>query len=324
MRFWDDDIEAMRPEARECVAAHLDALRAAYNNRPALAADADRFERARAVRASFPEFPLHPAGVDRVLDGVPCRVFLPAAAPDTTTARAVVVHLHGGGMVLGVPEMNDAGNAELARRHRVAVVSVGYRTAPEHPYPAGIDDAHRVTRWALEHGHAELGARDVLLAGESAGAYLAVMTLLRLHDEHVDLGRVRGVMLSYGVYDWGRSGAQRPGALLEAGDPGFFANCYLPERSPDERRAPEVSPFYADLHDLVPAFVCVGTDDHLLDDSLGLAARWAAAGNDAELVVLPDLPHAFEMYRCGIVDACATAKAAWFEARLAPAPAVHG
>jgi acetyl esterase len=117
---------------------------------------------------------------------VPCRVFVPTDAP----ARAVYVHLHGGGMVLGVPEMNDVGNAELAHRHGVVVVSVGYRTAPEHPHPAGVDDAWSVARWVLDHGGTEFGASDVLLGGESAGAYLAVMTLLRLRDEDTGLRRV--------------------------------------------------------------------------------------------------------------------------------------
>jgi acetyl esterase/lipase len=320
VRFWDDELETLRAEARQCVAEHLDALRAAYNDRPPLAADLDRFERARAVRASFPRFAPHPAGHDRMLDGVPCRVFLPTESP----ARAVYVHLHGGGMVLGVPEMNDTGNADLAHRHGIVVVSVGYRTAPEHPHPAGIDDAWSVTRWVLDHGEAEFGPRDVLLGGESAGAYLAVMALLRLRDEHAELRRVRGVKLSYGCYDWGRARSRRRGAILDAGDPDFFAHCYLPDRSPEERSDPSISPLYADLHDLVPAFVCVGTEDHLLDDSLVLAARWAAAENDVELFVLPDLPHAFEMYRCGSVQACATAAARWFEAQLTRATAAHG
>jgi acetyl esterase/lipase len=222
----------------------------------------------------------------------------------------VVLHFHGGGLVVGSQLMNDAGNAELARRHDAELVSVGYRLAPEHPFPAGIDDAHRVARAKLERG-------DVLLVGESAGAYLAVMTLLRLRDEGADLARVRGVVLSYGVYDWSRGASRRPGALLDSGDPDFFARCFLPDHSPEERRAPDVSPMFADLTNLVPAFLCVGTDDHLLDDSLGLAARWAAAGNDTELVVLPDLPHSFELYQCGIVAACAAAKDAWIEDHLA-------
>jgi acetyl esterase/lipase len=318
LRFWDDDIEAMRPEARTCVAAHVEALRAAYNDRPPLPQDLDRFARAAAVRASLPEFPPHPAGVDRDIDGVPCRTFLPLSPP-----RGVVIHLHGGGMVLGVPEMNDTGNAEFAERHRVVVISAAYRTAPEHPHPAGIEDAHTAARWVLDHGEAEFGTRDVLLGGESAGAYLAVMTLLRLRAEHADLRRVLGVKLSYGPYDWSRSGARRSG-LLATGDPSFFRSCYLPGRSDDECRDPAISPRFAELHDLVPAFIAVGTEDDLLDDSLVLAARWAAAGNDVDLFVLPDLPHSFEMYRCGIVQACATAEAQWFEAQLTRAAAPHG
>jgi acetyl esterase/lipase len=318
VRFWNDDIEAMRPDAQRCVVERTAALRAAYNDRPPLAANLDRFERARAVRSSFPEFPAHAAGEDHVIDGVRCRVFAPA----TSSARAVYVHLHGGGMVLGTPEMNDGGNAALAERHGVAVVSVGYRTAPEDPHPAGIDDAVAVTQWVLAHAADELGAREVLLGGESAGAYLAVMTLLRLRDDGADLHRIRGAKLSYGVYDWGRPGATRRGALLDAGSPAFFQDCYPPERTDAERGDPSISPLHADLHGLVPAFVSVGTEDHLLDDSLGLAARWAAAGNDVELVVLPDLPHAFEVYDCGITAACATAQAEWFDARLAAASPV--
>jgi acetyl esterase/lipase len=312
LRYWDDDLEAMRPDARACVAAHAERLRAAYNGRAPLPPDLDRVARARAVRSSLPEFPPHPAGAARELAGVPCRVFLPDDTP-----RAVYVHLHGGGMVLGVPEMNDAGSAARVQRHDVAVVSIGYRTAPEDPHPAGIDDAVAVTSWVLEHGAAELGSGDVVLGGESAGAYLAVMTLLDLRDSGAELRRVLGAKLSYGVYDWARSGATRRGALLDAGDAHFFRDCYLPDRTDAERRDPSVSPLYADLRGLVPAFVCVGTEDHLLDDSLGLAARWQAAGNALELFVLPDLPHAFEMYQCAIVDACAAAETAWLDARLA-------
>lgn len=319
MRFWDDDIEAQRPEARACVAEHLETLRAVHNDRPPLPGGLDPFERARAVRASFPQFPKDPAGADRAIEEVPCRVFRPSAAP-----RAVYVHVHGGGMVLGVPEMNDAGNAALAAEHDVVVVSVGYRTAPEHPHPAAIDDVHAVASWVLDRGEAELGTRTLLLGGESAGAYLAVMTALRLRDQQPDLRALRGLKLSYGPYDWGRSPARRGGTLLDAGDPHFFARCYLPDRSEDERRDPTVSPLYADLHGLAPAFVCVGTDDRLLDDSLGLAARWQAAGNDVELFVLPDLPHAFEMFDCGIVRACAAAERAWVAARLADGEAARG
>ena len=89
MRFWDDEIEAMRPEACQCVADRIGLLRSAFNDRPPPAPDLDRFERATLLRSSFPHFPPHPAGRDREIDGVPCRVFLPpASAPPRSTCTS--------------------------------------------------------------------------------------------------------------------------------------------------------------------------------------------------------------------------------------------
>ncbi len=83
----------------------------------------------------------------------------------------------------------------------------------------------------------------------------------------------------------------------------FFGDCYLPGMTDDERRAPEISPAFADLSNLPPALMSVGSADHLLDDTLMLASRWAAAGNEVELFVAPDMPHGFGAYPCGITDA---------------------
>jgi acetyl esterase/lipase len=80
----------------------------------------------------------------------------------------------------------------------------------------------------------------------------------------------------------------------------FFVECYLPGMTDDERRAPEISPAFADLDDLPPALMAVGSADHLLDDTLMLASRWAAAGNEVDLFVAPDMPHAFMAYPCAI------------------------
>ena len=80
----------------------------------------------------------------------------------------------------------------------------------------------------------------------------------------------------------------------------FFGDCYLPGMTDDERRAPEISPAFADLSNLPPALMSVGSADHLLDDTLMLASRWAAAGNEVELFVAPDMPHGFGAYACGI------------------------
>ena len=100
----------------------------------------------------------------------------------------------------------------------------------------------------------------------------------------------------------------------------FFCDCYLPGRTTDERRDPAVSPAFADLHGLPPAFMSVGTSDHLLDDTLLLATRWRAAGNPVSLFVAPDMPHGFQAFPCGITKACNAAQDTWLAEVLATGP----
>jgi acetyl esterase/lipase len=92
--------------------------------------------------------------------------------------------------------------------------------------------------------------------------------------------------------------------------------CFVPGMTGDERRAPEVSPAYADLHGLPPCFVSAGTSDHLFDDSLVFATRAAAAGVDVELFVLPDLPHAFQVFDCGITRLWSRRVTEWMSERI--------
>lgn len=313
MRLWSDEVDALRPEARAVVEAGMAVIAEALAG--AGEPPEDLHDRARFSRASFAAtFPAAAAdGVDEVLAGVPCRVFRPVGP-----ARAVYLHFHGGGMILGAPVMNDPGNADLARRHGVAVVSVDYRLAPEHPYPAGPDDGVAVARWLLDHAGATFGTERLVLGGESAGGYMAAAVLLRMRDELDAAHRVDGVNLVFGVFDWGLSPSQRgmrasTGAdMLTTDGIEMFGECYLPGTTLEERRRPEVSPVFADLHGLPPALFSVGSADHLLDDTLLMATRWAAAGNDAELFVAPDMPHGFQAFPCGITTAWAERTDAWF------------
>jgi acetyl esterase/lipase len=258
-----------------------------------------------------------PEAVDERIAGVRCRLFVPERP-----AAATYLHFHGGGMYLGTPEMSDLTNVATSRAHDLAVVSVDYRLAPEHPFPAGPDDGVAVAAWLLEHGPDRFGTDRILIGGESAGGYMAAAVLLRIRDELGAVDRVDGANLVFGVHDWGRSPSQRglrPGSGPDLLDPAgieFFTECYLPGRSDDERRAPEISPAFADLRGLPPALLSVGTDDHLLDDTLWLASRWAAAGNETELFVAPDMPHGFMNFPCGISAAWATQTSDWFSARL--------
>jgi acetyl esterase len=315
MELWSDEVEAMRAEARAVVIAGLPAIRAAYGQPEHPPADA--LERAGLARARFATIPPVPEGRDRTVAGVRCRVFVPDGA-----ARAVYLHFHGGGMVSGSPQVNDVANLDLCRRHRVAVVSVDYRLAPEHPFPAGPDDGVAVAAWLLEHAHAEFGTDRLLVGGESAGGYMTAAVTLRIRDELGAADRLLGANLVYGVFDWSCTPSQRGVRASDAPDIldteaiGWFADCYLPGRSPEERRDPAASPMFADLRGLPPAMFSVGTADHLLDDTLLMAARWRAAGNAVTLFVAPDLPHGMGAFPCALTRACAAAVDAWFGAVL--------
>jgi acetyl esterase len=317
LRLWPAEVEAMRAEARATVDAGSSFFPRADDADP----DATVEELVARQRASHTSTTFTvPEGEELTIAGVRCRVFRPVATP-----RAVYLHFHGGGMIAGTPEMMDIPNRDLSREVGVAVVSADYRKAPEHPYPAAPDDGLAVASWLLDHAEAEFGEARLLVGGESAGAYLTAIVALRIRDELGSLDRVEGLNLTYGVYDWGRTPSQRGVRaqdgfdVLRADGVRFVGECYLPGMTDEERRAPQVSPAFADLHGLPPCFVSVGTCDHLLDDSLVFASRAAAAGVDVDLVVLPELPHAFQAFPCAMTKYWADRQADWIRARLASA-----
>jgi acetyl esterase/lipase len=318
LQLWPDELDAMREEARRTVDGGSPFLQGFGGTKEELAR-LGRDERIRLQREQMTiEGVTVPEAVERELAGVRCRVILPDDRP-----RAVYLHFHGGGMVSGSPDMMDIPNLEMARTHGLAVVSVDYRKAPEHPWPAGPDDGLAVARWLVEHGESELGAAPMLIGGESAGGYMTAITALRVRDELGAIDRVIGCNIVFPVLDWSGSPSQlgrRPHDGFDVLDPEgieFCAECFLPGRSPAERRAPEISPAYGDLRGLPPCLVSVGTCDHLVDDSLLFAQRAAAAGVDVELVVLPEMPHAFMVFDCGMTKWWAARTHEWFEARLA-------
>lgn len=201
--------------------------------------------------------------------------------------RPVYLHLHGGGWVFGGADQQDAMLAGLAAAAGVRVLSLDYRLAPEHPYPAAVDDASVALRALLD----EDAAAPLVVGGESAGANLAIATLRRLRG-HRHYARIRGASLHYGTYDLAEgsdslraAGPETP--FLDARLADWFAAQYA---SPAQRRDPEVSPLCAGpaaLAGLPPALFLVGSEDPVRDDSRRLAARWREAGNHAELAWLP-------------------------------------
>jgi acetyl esterase len=242
-------------------------------------------------------------------DGVRVRVGAPASP------RGVYLHLHGGGWTLGAADIHDALFAFLAEETGLAVASIDYRLAPEHPYPAGPDDCETAARWLLDRGAAEIGAPSTFaIGGESAGAHLAVVTLLRLRDRHGITGAFDAANLFYGAYDLSGTPSRLrfTDALVING--AFMDWCtenFVPGLDVNARRAPDISPLYADLHSLPRALFTVGTLDPLLDDSLFMAARWEAGGNDAELHVYEDGVHGFNAFPIELARRANEAQAAF-------------
>ena len=319
MRLWPEEYEELRPEAREMIGSLLGAMSDdafGAGDMPADASVEEKVARSRAALANF--FTPVPEAEVREIAGVSCRVFVPEGP-----ATAVYLHFHGGGMITGAPEMNDVGNLALSRHHGLAVVSVDYRLAPEHPWPAGPDDGVAVAAWLLEHAEAEFGSGRLILGGESAGGYMAAAVALRIRDELDAIDRVIGLELVFGVHDWGRSPSQRGlrphrgPDLLEPSGIEFFCDLYLPGRTDDERRDPAISPAFADLTGMPPARFSVGTGDHLCDDTLFMASRYVAAGSPAELWVGPDLPHGFMWFPCELTKRWQSHMSDWFHSRLA-------
>lgn len=325
MKLWSDELEAMRGETRVAIDETLPVIRELMD---ADGGDTDLDRDAQVARARTAMEQVYlpsPEAEHREIAGVRCNVF----APDGP-ATGVYLHFHGGGMMIGAPEMNDVPNVDLRDRFGLAVVSVDYRLAPEHPHPAGPDDGVAVAAWLVEHAEAEFGSGRLLVGGESAGGYMSAAVLLRIRDELHAAHRVDGANLVFGVYDWGRSPSQRgirPVAGPDLLDPTgieFFTECYLPGLSDDARRDPSVSPAFADLRDLPPALMSVGTGDHLLDDTLLLSSRWAAAGNEVDLLVLPEMPHGFMAVPGPMTELWAERTLAWFADILARPPRADG
>lgn len=287
--FWDDELESLRPQLREEADAFIASFTAESDD-PTLPVP----ERIAKQRAAHDERVLRSEmAVDREIPGPAGPLRLRTFVPDQVDA--VFLHIHGGGFAAGSPEMTDLLHEILSKELNLAFVSVDYRLAPEHPYPAGPDDCEAVALWLLERAEAEYGSARLLIGGESAGAHLSASTLLRLRDRHDAVDRFGGANLVFGIYDLGRTPSQRGVPerpdILTVEQIEYFAELFTAGMSPEDRRDPDVSPLYADLRGLPPALFTVGADDHLVDDTLFLAARWELAGNDAELLVYPDAPH---------------------------------
>jgi acetyl esterase len=236
-------------------------------------------------------------------DGRAARLYRPT--PDAT---ALVLYLHGGGWVFGDLETHDRACRRLAAGSGVSVLALDYRRAPEHPWPAAVDDAVAALRW-IGSGPSQLQAPTAVgVAGDSAGGTVAALACVRLRDEEPDvLPRLQ--LLIYANTDLSNSGASMlekgSGFGLDVADIEWFISLWVPD--PILLKDPRISPLLArDLSGLPAAIVITAEHDPLRDQGEAYAARLRGAGVPTSARREPGMVHNFMLWDT-ISPACAAA-----------------
>jgi acetyl esterase len=222
--------------------------------------------------------------------------FRSASTSTPVRPTGLVVYFHGGGWCVGSVALMDGVARELAHATGAVVISVGYRLAPEHPYPAGLEDCEAVTRWALDNpSRLEVPPGAVIVAGESAGGNLAAAVALRLRNAHVAPGPVGQILLYPAVDAHGSPHPSRKefeGLVVSEKMSEWFWASYGGGRDID--RDPLAAPLHASsLDGLPPALVILGGCDLLRDEGRAYARRLREAGVETEEACYSGQPHGF-------------------------------
>jgi acetyl esterase len=251
-----------------------------------------RLERlAQAARQPLPD------GIESVVAHIPAgarpvrvRMFRPTSGPPAPA----LIYMHGGGWIQGSPETHDAITAGIAGANRQTVISVDYALAPEHPFPAAVEDCRAVVEWVFASaGPLNIRPGAIAIGGDSAGGNLAAAMTLIFRSTPL---RFSGQLLFYPPVDFA---FDRPSFVENADGPIITAasipgvmTMYLP--NPVDRTNPLAAPLLAKDHaGLPPAFIAVAEHDPLRDEGLAYAERLSAAGVPVELHEGPGLIHGY-------------------------------
>ncbi len=238
----------------------------------------------------------HPPGLtvsNMSCNGVPCRIFRPTG----TAVLPAVIYGHGGGWVLGGPDTHDDMCAELAAGAQCGVLLMDYRLAPEHPFPAQLEDSLKVWRWLAEQGAAHgLDPQNIIAAGDSAGGQMSVALAMALHE--LGLPQLQGLLLIYPVLG---SDMNTPSYLRNANAPclsrdemAFYLASFLGPEGSSTWHEPKAAPnLAADVSYLPPTYITVAAHDPLRDDGVIFRDKLKAAGVPVALREEPVLAHSY-------------------------------
>ena len=223
------------------------------------------------------------------VDGVPAEW---VSAPDVDGSRAVL-YLHGGGYAIGSINTHRRLAFDISAASGARVLLLDYRLAPEHPFPAAVDDAATAWRWLLKQGFANT---KLAIAGDSAGGGLTIATLVNLRDRKLGLPACAVAISPWvdleGVGTSMTARSEQDPMVQKAGL-GWMADMYLAGK---DARTPLAAPLHADLKGLPPVLVQVGTAETLLDDATRIAERLHSAGGEVKLSVWPNMLHVFPLF----------------------------
>ncbi|EME43335.1 hypothetical protein DOTSEDRAFT_80769 [Dothistroma septosporum NZE10] len=231
---------------------------------------------------------------------IPTRTF----EPEHGKSKGLFLHIHGGGWVLQTEAYQDLMLQHYATHSSLTVISIGYRLAPEHPYPGGNEDCFDAAEYLVDNAEKDYGVQLLFMGGDSAGAHLSVCTCYRLLETRKSFG-FKGLILNFGAYD---ISGFLPQAwhfdlplVLDVDIMIKYTDAYLPNMTREQKRDPMVSPLFMNLNKLKlpPALFTCGTLDPLLDDSVMMSAKWAMSGAESILKIYPGAPHGFSFFPVG-------------------------
>ncbi|KAI9687213.1 MAG: hypothetical protein M1822_002256 [Bathelium mastoideum] len=282
-------------------------------------------------KTHFPVPPHLPTAQDAALPSrnpgrdIPVRVYKP---DNGRPSKGIYLSIHGGGFVMGSHKDQDGMLKDIANSHQLTAVSIGFRLAPEDPFPAGVNDCIDAAEYLVDTP-AVFGAPLRVIGGASSGGnYVAetVFQLMRTRPNH----RFDAVLLINGFFDLTlnmlSTAQSQTSVVIDREMLVNFVEAYSPGMSLETRRNPLMSPLYEDLQKLArespfgalpPALFTCGTADPLLDDSLQMSMKWMVSGSEAVIKLYPGAPHMFSAFKgFKVADDAAAATMAFLSEKL--------